>query len=317
MKNALLSILLAAIPFLITGSEPELNLVGASGVSRSGNDLLIVFDKDPGAYYRFPLEGQTSKRILIDNRKLIRVAVPEASMALDLEGITVLADGRVALLSEGLAAVASGPQIVAEYPGPFGEFGGIGLEGIASFPLENGNSRIAVIWEGGYPQPDKSPLQLRAKVGEISLRPVLVIHDLAKNGTTGRILNGSLTIRELRVFRPIGKEPFVQRFRVPDLVWHRYNNGGTLDWCIIALLSSRNALKSPQYLNLWLQRFDLHGKPIGNHLDLKKLLPEDMRNLNWEGLGWFEEGKRLVTVFDNNPNQPTEAFIVDIPEEWK
>ncbi len=40
-------------------------------------------------------------------------------------------------------------------------------------------------------------------------------------------------------------------------------------------------------------------------------------NVNWEGMGWFEEGKSLVIIYDAKPKDPPFAFVIEIPEEWR
>jgi hypothetical protein len=119
----------------------------------------------------------------------------------------------------------------------------------------------------------------------------------------------------LRVPHPEGEEPAAQRFRVPDLVWHRQGDA----WGFIALLSSENAEGAKHYAYHWLLRFDAEGAPVGDPLDLDALVPDpSLRRRNWEGLGWFEEGARLVAVYENEPGDAVfYAFVVDLPAEWR
>lgn len=200
----------------------------ASGITRRGDTLLIVGDKSPGAYYTYPVARIQEPLITIDAALSTRIELPEGRLALDLEGIAVLADGRVVVLSERLRALVEAEGLVVEYGSPLTEFGNRGLEGVAVLPGEDGSSRVAVLWEGGYPEYEQMPRQLRAGVGRPSLRPIIWIHTVArgksglqvKDSHTG--LQGVHTI-ELQVPVPDGIEPpDGQRFRAPDLVWHRW-----------------------------------------------------------------------------------------------
>ena len=63
-----------------------------------------------------------------------------------------------------------------------------------------------------------------------------------------------------------------------------------------------------------LQRVSADGHPVGPSLDLAQAAPELGRR-NWEGLGWFEDGQRLVLV----PDQPWtgDAVALVIPlDTW-
>jgi len=85
----------------------------------------------------------------------------------------------------------------------------------------------------------------------------------------------------------------------------------------LVLIVSQDSVERPQYLYHWLQRFDLTGKPVGKPLDLAQFLPEDLSHANWEGLSWFEPGKRLVLVHEGNRRQSCHAFILNLPEDWQ
>jgi hypothetical protein len=318
MKNGARFLLISLFLFSFKNITAEVpSFMGASGITRYGNEFLIVGDKDGGAYYRYPLTEKHGPVIPIDLSRLQRVQMPGACLALDLESIDVLADGRIVVLSEGLSALASDNGLVAEYGGPFSELAGIGTEGVAVRPLENGSSRVAIVWEGGYPEFEKIPTQLRGKVARAALKPVVFIHDVPKGENCGRFKINESDTFELKVPLPQGKEPFAQRFRVPDVVWHKLKKNGKEEWGFIALLSSQNSIQDQLYLYDMLLRFDSNGEQFGKMLDLNKILPKSMRGLNWEGLGWFDQGKSLVLIFDNSINQSPAAFVVDLPEDWK
>ncbi len=62
---------------------------------------------------------------------------------------------------------------------------------------------------------------------------------------------------------------------------------------------------------------------------LEGMIPEDDKKLinkkwadliykNWEGMDWYEEGKSLILVYDdNNEEKVPSALVINIPEEWK
>jgi hypothetical protein len=172
---------LLALVFLCgcaAAGSPSFILEEASGITRVGDELLIVSDNDPGVFYRWPLSGREEGVLMIEPTHVSRTPFTHAAAALDLEGIDRLADGRVVALSERLRALVDDQGIVAEYGGPLTEFGNRGLEGLAVRPLPNGDSKVAVLWEGGYPEYYLVPDQLKAVVGRLPLRPVIWVHDL-------------------------------------------------------------------------------------------------------------------------------------------
>ena len=59
-------------------------------------------------------------------------------------------------------------------------------------------------------------------------------------------------------------------------------------------------------------RFDTVGRRLGVPLDLNEVLPESLRQRNWEGLGWYEAGKRLVIVHDSPPPGIPTAYVIDV-----
>jgi hypothetical protein len=317
MKKGLLSLAIFAYLFCHDHVGADLgHFVGASGIARQGDALLIVSDKDPGAYYRYVIGNQRGPRIAIDLGRLQRVPMPGACLAIDLESIDVLADQRVVALSEGLSAMVDQKGLVAAYGGPFSELAGIGTEGLASRAIENGVSRVAVAWEGGYPQTEKIPIQLFGKVAKSALKPVVLIHDVQKNQIIGKVKVDQTNTIELNVPVPNGEEPFAQRFRVPDLVWHKLKRNEKEEWGFIVLLSSQNSTDDQHFLYYMLQRFDSSGQPFGEPIDINKFLPSEMHGVNWEGLDWFEEGKSLVTIFDS-PDESSAAYVIELPESWK
>lgn len=145
----------------------------ASGITRLDDMLLIVGDKTPGAYFTYPLAKTQEPLITLDPALQTQIQLPEGAVALDLEGIAVLVDGRVVVLSERLRALVGIEGIIAEYGTPLTEFGNRGLEGVAVFPDDHGGSRVAVLWEGGYPDYDQVPEELRRIVGRTPLHPVI------------------------------------------------------------------------------------------------------------------------------------------------
>lgn len=321
MKSARIVLLFAClITFLenlsTAGLDPE--LVGASGIVRQGNTLLIAADKVPGSYFQYDLQNEKGRLIPFLPQFLHSKIIPQAELSLDLEGINILADGRIVVLSETLYSLINEKGIVAQYPESFTEFGGLGLEGVAVRPNPDESSNVAVVWEGGYPEPEKIPVQIKEAVRKIAFNPLILLNKIPKNETLQHIRNKDLTIIELQVSRPDGTEPEAQRFRAPDLVWYKFPavNDAESEWGFIVLLSSLNRSEPAEYKYLWLQRFDMQGKPVGESFDLKKNLPDELKALNWEGLGWYEPGKSVVMTYDNLGEESPEAYVVDLPKGW-
>ena len=283
----------------------------ASGIVRQGNDLLIVDDSQHGTYSRFSLAGEHGPVIHLTPERLTRVPLPHASMATDLEAINLLSDGRVVVLSERLRALFGESGMIADYGAPLSEFGKRGLEGLAVRRLENNASQVAVLWEGGYPEYYHLPDQLRSRVGRRALHPVVQIHSLASGESGIQVLGTNFVTLDVPV--PRGRGPRAQRFRAPDLVWHRQLDGR---WVFIVLLSSQNSVDRPTYKHHWMQRFSTNGQRIGEPLDLDAIVEEGLKGANWEGLSWFEPGESLVMVHESHPEPVPTAYVLQLPEGW-
>jgi hypothetical protein len=239
-------------------------------------------------------------------------------MVPDFEGVDRLADGKLVFLSERLRSLFGEDGLIAQYDSLLGEFANRGLEGVAVRPLPGGVSRIAVLWEGGYPDYASVPWSLRSSAGRQAMRPLVVVHDL-NSGVRGvelKMRDAKLAV-ELEVPKPAGEEPEAQRFRAPDLVWTRWRNGSAEDWGFLVLISSQDSVERPQYLYHWLQRFDLKGKPVGEPLDLAQFLPTEIQHANWEGFSWFDPGKSLVLVHEGDRRLDAHAFILSLPGDWQ
>lgn len=290
----------------------------ASGIVRAGNELLIVSDSDAGAYYRLPLVSGAGPVVKIDPAHLTRVSWSAASLATDLESIDVLADGRIVVLSERLRALVAERAIVIEYDDPLADLGERGLEGVAVLSTADRTSRVATIWEGGYPVTTDLPAQLVPMVAKRALRPVIVVHDLQKGAAGQRHRMDRApreNIIELQPPLPAGVEPAAQRFRAPDLVWH---SPRPTELGFIVLLNSSSA-EPERYEHIWLQRFGLAGKAVGEPVDVEKLVPEPLRGMNWEGLAWYEPGRSVILIDDRGGKRrsgPPTAFVVALPHSW-
>ncbi len=290
----------------------------ASGIARRGDYLLIVDDDAAGAYFRFPVRGRSGPLIPIDPRQLELVRLPRAEVAADLEAIDVLADGRVAALSERLRALVGEDGLIAEYQPQLAEFGNRGLEGLAVECHADGSSRVAVLWEGGYPEYEQVPIALHEAAGRVAMSPIILVHDLRRGESGIKVLMlDALNVIELRVPIPPGAPPGAQRFRAPDLVWCDWSSDEGEQRGFIVLLSSQNSAGKREYLYHWLQRFTLDGEPVGEPVDLDLLVPRELKGLNWEGLSWFEEGKSVVTVHERGTRPNVTALVVQLPEAWQ
>jgi hypothetical protein len=285
---------------------------------RQADRLLVADDAVPGAYFSVPIPKEPSALIALRGIGVGKVLLPAGSLATDFEGMDRLADGRLALLSERLRSLVGEEGLIVQYDSLLGEFANRGLEGVAVRPLPGGASRVAVVWEGGYPDFAAVPWSLRNTAGRQAMRPLVVVHDLSPGarGVELKMRDAALAF-ELELPKPAGDEPQAQRFRAPDLVWTRSPNAAGDDWSLLVLITSQNSVEQPQYLHHWLQRFDMNGRPVAEPLDLSQYLPQESRNANWEGLAWFEPGKSLVLVHEANPRLPAQAFILSLPPDWQ
>lgn len=286
-----------------------------SGILAENKDLYVVDDSVSSAYFHLTLPPDHGRVIPLNNLHSMSISLP-SGIWVDLEAIGRLADGRIVVLSERLRGLIGEQGPILEYDYPLSEFGRRGLEGLAIRPLPDGSSRIAVLWEGGYPSASSIQPQIQASAGTASMKPLLFVHDLGPGETTDRVRWSDGLIRtELQVPIPEGAEPAAQRFRAPALVWHR--PASAAEWSFIVLITSENATSKVEYRYHWLQRFNLRGQPIGEPLDIATLAPADIASANWEGLAWFEPGKSLIMVHEGFRDLPPHAFIFDIPEDWK
>jgi len=294
---------------------PELRDI--SGVARSGDTLLLVDDEEPAVYFRFPIAQSPGPLILLDRSRLEAVPLVAANLAVDLESIDVLADGRVVVLSERLRALLDSQGVVVEYDPLLAEVGRRGLEGLAVQHLPGGSSRIAVLWEGGYPEYGDLHPQLRNSAGHSALRPLVLVHDLKKDQRLrGLRLTDAANVVELHVPLPAGQEPEAQRFRAPDLVWASWMGRRGQEIGFIVLISSLNSSGLREYRYHWLLRFTLAGEPVGEPLDLDRLAPE-LKGVNWEGLAWFEESRTLVAVCETSKTGRPVALLIPVPAAWR
>lgn len=357
--NSLILFFLLTLYCTGIGEKSEIVIREASGITRLQDAVLIVGDDADGQYFELTINDENAHIIPVDPLKVRSIPMPGASLASDLEAIDVLADGRICVLSEDLncllARQGKGAKpygIIAEYDKSLSEFAGRGLEGLAVKSLPGENSRVAVLWEGGYPEQASLPSELRNRIGRFPLNPVIVVHDVERNGTAGMITQPLNRIL-LEVPKPEGEIPDAQRFRGADLVWHEWKDDKRPEQRIqgfIVLLSSDNSpLESSDVRKYYrykiLLRFDMEGIPYGEPLEInpigsewlhanceqlgngrmdqhlktvcRLLDEEEWENVNWEGLGWFIKGQKLITVYDKNPMDPPFALVIDIPEHWR
>lgn len=297
-------------------TEPGIALCEASGVVRHGDCLLIVGDGTPGVYFSTPLDGEPGDVVTIDPARVTARPLAGGDVALDLEAIDVLADGRVVALSEQLRALIGKDGLIADYPDRFGGFAGKGLEGLAIRPNEDHprGSVVAALWEGGYPEKKHAPPDIWPLVKKHYLAPAVVLHTLPPGGKGWRFKGEDPQPYDLVTLAPPAPSRHSDEpagYRASDLVWHRVKHRGDEHWGFIVLLNGEGG--SDQVV---LQRFAKDGTAVGDPLDLTETLPAELRRLKWEGLGWFEPGRRLVLVHDSKAGSALTAAIVRCPKDW-
>lgn len=341
MRAARTAAAIAAASFLLVaapgtnagGRRPVDGIEEPSGVTRAGDALLVVGDGDARRWYACPVPPDARGLIPLPAAALTVHGLASARDATDLEAVDVLADGRVVVLSEDARSLYDARGRVVRYPVEWEETDGRGLEGLAVTPAGAGDSRVAVLWEGGY-------LRTHGEHGVAAARPRVLVHRVAAGAHGGELREADVERRvELRVPEPAGREPHAQRFRAPDLVWHRWTDAASareVEGWIVLLSSGWGERPDPgsveecaavtddgrprRWCHRWLQRFTTDGAPAGDPVDLDPLLPERVRWTNWEGLGWFEAGRALVLVYDESVADravdPQQAFVLDLPPGW-
>ena len=301
------------------GRNRSAKVTEVSGVTLVDGALCVVDDSVPNTYFRVRIPPGAGPLIALNDYPIEAVQLPFGNWV-DLESIACLADGRIVVLSERLHGIVGEHGPVAEYDYPLTEFGRRGLEGLAVRRLADGSSRVAVLWEGGYPERGSMHPQLEESVGERPLRPVLFVHDVPAGADVGRVLwNEGLARALLEVPVPEGVEPQAQRFRAPDLAWYRWPPAERQaeEWGLLVLLSSQNGDTPRRFLHHWIQRFTIDGRRVGEPLDLGRVAPPALAAANWEGICWWEEGKSVVLVHEGDGDAPPHAFTCDLPAEWQ
>ncbi len=298
--------------------SPAAPIREASGVAMEDGWICVVDDSVPNAYFRIRMPPGAGPLLDLNSLHPEAVRLP-LGIWVDLESIGRLADGRMVVLSERLRGLADDKGLVVEYDYPLTEYGRRGLEGLAVRALPDGSSRVAVLWEGGYPDLGSLNPQLERQTGGRPLSPIVFIHDIAPGARPGRVRwNEGVGHAFLQVPILEGKEPEVQRFRAPDLVWYRFPEGtGEEQWGFLVLISSQNRVKPPEYLHHWLQRFRVDGTPVGEPLHLADFVPPELARANWEGLCWYREGKQLLLVHEAHGKTKAHAFRLALPQGWR
>ena len=321
-RGALAAALLAAMAAGCSGSPGVAPPVGpireASGVALEDGWLCVVDDSVPNAYFRLRIPPGAGPLLDLNSLHPEAVRLP-LGIWVDLESIGRLADGRMVVLSERLRGLADDQGLVVEYDYPLTEYGRRGLEGLAVRALPGRVSRVAVLWEGGYPDLGSLNPELEAREGGRPLSPIVFIHDIAPGARPGRV-RWEEGVWHARLQVPIleGEEPEVQRFRAPDLVWYRFPDGeGEEQWGFLVLISSQNRVRPLKYLHHWLLRFRADGTAVGEPLDLSDYVPPALAGANWEGLCWYEEGKQLMLVHEAHGDLRAHAFRLELPPEWR
>jgi hypothetical protein len=317
---------LVVLAVMLTPQQARgIELQEASGITRLEGNLLIVSDKAAGTIYSYPMPAIHSGALPLEEARIASRVISQGTFALDLESIGILADGRVVLLSERLRALVGEEGVIAQYGAPLSEFGNRGLEGLAILSEQDGHSRVAVLWEGGYPEREKVPAELQA-LASMPLSPVVWVHEILKGESRLQVRDDrpdSLDkIQKITLKVPVPDamaSPQGQRFRAPDLVWHTWGDAQEAVLGFIVLLSSENAPHTgPRHFRFQrLQRFTLDGTPVGTAIHLDELMPDDLRSRNWEGLGWLEPGERLILIHDAPPPGTPVLYILPLPPAWK
>ncbi len=298
-------------------AAPSAVIEEASGVHVGENELLIVDDSAPNAYFRVRIPADAGPVIALNDHHPERISFPILTFV-DLESIDQLADGRLVVLSERMRGLVGRDGPIVEYDYPLAEVARRGLEGIAVRPLPNATSRVAVIWEGGYPDRGSLHPDLEVRAGLEPFAPIIFVHDIPAGSNPGRVRwRDGLHRVILDVPLPTGAVPAAQRFRAPDLAWYRWPDQREDEWGFLVLLGSQSAVAPPEFLHHVIQRFDMTGKPVGDPLDIASVAPPEIGHANWEGLAWRETGKSVILVHEGRGELQAHALVVELPAEWQ
>ena len=327
----LLAVGLIASTIAVTNAnvQAENVITEVSGITRLGGKLLMVSDDANGCYFELKIDDLSASVIPIDPVKIKRVKMNGCEAVGDFESIAVLADGRVAILSEDMHALyaptrpgASSWGVLVKYDQSVSEFGNRGLEGVSSLASSDGTSKVAVVWEGGYPVVSSLPEQIQNTVGHSPLVPILVLTDVPRNAmglevddTASYISlrlpklkeSGSATNEPILLDSELPKAtepndepapPFAQRFRAPDLVWHQWKTDSGVDTGLIVLLTSENSPlrgsgASHEFKYKELQRFDQRGKPVGTAIEINDLVKPIFDNVTAVQMRTWSERMKL------------------------
>jgi hypothetical protein len=303
------SFVACALLVCLIGCSSQGVLRQASGIALDGSDLIMVGNGTPRTVYRYRLnesdmpKGQGPLLAVIEIDETDIETEFGGRWALDLEGIDLLADGQVVVLSEATVTLLGRNGIVARYPFALSPMGGRGLEGLAVHP----NGRVAALWEGGYMSKAFLPTRYdgAGRLADGPIKPIVCSHYITDR-PDGLVCRDGQGVTVLQV--PDTPDSS-QSFRAPDLVWSADGES------FIVLLSSLNAATN-EFRYKWLQKFSVSGEPLGEPINLcdDGYLPENVRSGrggNIEGLGWFDPGKSLILVNDYSEAATVVIISVD------
>ena len=110
-------------PLLLAAGPQQGKLISASGIARVGSDLIIVGDDTRSTLFRYRLQADdwpsgSGPRLSEIEIASARTETFGGTGAVDLEGVDVLPDGRIVVLSETLKALITRESVATIYPDP-------------------------------------------------------------------------------------------------------------------------------------------------------------------------------------------------------
>jgi len=246
-----------------------------SGLSFMGNEIAVVGDSTPDYLASWPSGDKTIFPFKIGDVESIDTVVDESGYQHYL------------VIDENTGSLIDSSGASYQFKASFAEICQRGIEGV-TIKRENGDWRVAVVWEGGY-YSTKNNCVVKNNT------PVVAV----LKWEFGKGIIGEPEYVPLSV--PAIKEN--ESFRVPDIAW--YEDG----WLV--LLSSTGVAGRPRDRHTWIATFNVEGEHVKTLIKMENDFPKIWNDRKWEAIDWDESTNRLVLGYDSGkPNK--KIFVLKV-----